>query len=400
MKVVIAHNLYSSAQPSGENTIVASDSELLTAAGVRVLPLLRSSDEIGRLSLPGKALLPVSPIYASAAQRQLSELIRRDRPDVLHLHNPYPLLSPWVVRTAHKHGVPVVQTVHNYRHVCVDSTYFRDGQPCHDCLGKAFPYPAVQHACYRGSRAQSLVMATTLAVHRSTWQSVDRFIALAPHIAEHLSSFGIPDEKITVKPNPVPDPGPHSERGDGFLFLGRLIEAKGVGLLLDAWGRHPDGELGTLRIVGDGPLRDRVEQAAASRADIEYLGLLDHQAALAAVRAAAVVVVPSTYADALPTVILEALSNARPVLGTAVGGTPYLLGTDPDHEPADTPPGWVVPPEPAALDEAFGVARVRAAALAKVARARYETVFSPDVLLRRLIDVYTEVAADARTATA
>ncbi|MGA8115776.1 MAG: glycosyltransferase family 4 protein, partial [Actinocatenispora sp.] len=302
MKVVIAHNLYSSAQPSGENQIVESESRMLAEAGVEVLPLLRSSDEIEEMSAARKATLPLSPIYARDAQRTLTELIRRERPDVLHLHNPYPLLSPWVVRTAHRHGVPVVQTVHNYRHVCADSTYYRQGHPCHDCLGKRFPYPAVRHSCYRGSRAQSVVMATTLAVHRPTWRSVDRFIALAPHIADHLASFGITDEQITVKPNGIPDPGAHDERGDGFLFFGRLVDAKGVGLLLDAWERHADGDLGTLRIVGDGPLRARVEVAAATRADVEYLGLLDHEAALRAVRAAAVVVAPSTYADALPTV--------------------------------------------------------------------------------------------------
>ncbi len=399
MKVVIAHNLYSSAQPSGENQIVESESRLLAEAGVEVLPLMRSSDDIGDLPLTRKAQLPAAPVYARDAQRELTELIRRERPDVLHLHNPYPLLSPWVVRTAHRHGVPVVQTVHNYRHVCADSTYFRDGRPCHDCLGKAFPYPAVQHSCYRGSRAQSVVMATTLAVHRSTWRTVDRFIALAPHLATHLVSFGITDAQITVKPNGVPDPGRHDEQGDGFLFLGRLVDAKGVGLMLDAWQRHPDGELGTLRIVGDGPLRERVEAATAARADVVYLGLLDHDAALAAVRSAAVVVVPSTYADALPTVILEAFASGRPVLGTAVGGTPYLLGVDPDHDPAATPPGWVVPTEVGALADAFEPARLQAAKLSTAARHRYESVFTPDLLLKRLIAVYEELAADTRAVT-
>lgn len=401
MKVVIAHNLYSSAQPSGENQIVESESAMLAAAGVTVLPLLRSSDSIGSLSPLAKATLPLSPMYNGGAQRELTELIRRERPDVLHLHNPYPLLSPWVVRTAHKHGVPVVQTVHNYRHVCADSTYFRDGHPCHDCLGKAFPLPAVRHSCYRGSRAQSVVMATTLAVHRSTWRTVDRYVALAPHIADHLRTFGITDAQITVKPNGIPDPGRRlDETGDGFLYFGRLVDAKGVGLLLDAWERHGDGDFGTLRIAGDGPLRGRVEAVAAARADVEYLGLVDHAEIPGVIRAASVVVVPSTYADALPTVILEAFANGRPVLGTDVGGTPYLLGLDEHHEPAETPPGWVVPPEAGALAEKFGLAKLRAGALGPVARRRYETVFGPDVLLRKLIGVYEELAADARAATA
>ncbi len=122
---------------------------------MEVIPFLRSSDEIGDLPLSQKALLPISPIYGRAAQQDLSRILDEYRPDVLHLHNPYPLLSPWVVRTAHRHGVPVVQTVHNYRQVCSSGLYFRDGHNCHDCRGKAFGWPAVEHKCYRGSAAQS-----------------------------------------------------------------------------------------------------------------------------------------------------------------------------------------------------------------------------------------------------
>ena len=391
VKVVIAHNLYSSAQPSGENEIVAAETAQLGAAGVTVLPLLRRSDDIGTLSLAGKALLPVSPIYNAGAQRELADLLVRERPDVLHLHNPYPLLSPWVVRTAHKHGVPVVQTIHNYRHVCLDATYFRDGQPCHLCVGKRVPLPAVRYSCYRGSTAQSAVMATSLAVHRGTWRGVNRYIALAPHLVPHLKSFGITDDQIVIKPNGIPDPGRHDRRGDGFLFFGRLTDAKGIGLLLSAWQQHDDGALGTLRILGDGPRRDLVEAAAKARGDIEYGGLVDHDAAIDAVRGAAVVVVPSTYADILPTVVLEALANARPVLGTSVGGTPYLLGADPTHDPAERRPGWLVEPDPAALAATLPVALREAAGLGEVARQRYETVFAPDVLIRRLIDVYGQL---------
>src|SRR5437773_39112 len=228
MKVVIAHNRYSSAQPSGENTVVDAEIAQLRAAGVEVVPFLRSSDEIGALPAAQKALLPLSPIRAAPAQAALRELIRREKPDLLHLHNPYPLISPWIVRTAHAEGLPVVHTVHNYRQVCANGLYFRDGHICHDCRGRAVPLPAVQHACYRGSRAQSAVMATALTVHRSTWRSVDRYIALTDAIATHLRDFGIPAERIVVKPNAAPDPGPPPPLGDGFLFLGRLSPEKGI----------------------------------------------------------------------------------------------------------------------------------------------------------------------------
>ncbi|SCE71567.1 Glycosyltransferase involved in cell wall bisynthesis [Micromonospora viridifaciens] len=396
----MAHNRYREAQPSGENTIVDAEIAQLTAAGVEVLPFFRSSDEIPSMSKPAKALLPISPIWAPKAQHDLDRLLAEHRPDVLHLHNPYPLLSPWVVRTAHKRGVPVVQTVHNYRQVCSSGLYFRDGMICQDCRGRALGVPAIVHRCYRGSRAQSALMATTLAVHRPTWRSVDRFIALTTAVADHLRDYGIPDERIVVKPNAVPDPGTTAAPGDGFLFMGRLSPEKGLDLLLEAWRRHPVGALGPLRIAGDGELRPLAEAAAADRPDVRYLGQLDRAGVRAALADSAVVLATSTWHDVLPTVIIEALASGRPVLGTALGGIPYLVGADTLGEPAGTGPaegeaGWVVAPEPAALAAALPVARAGAAALAPAARARYERMFHPDVVTKRLIDIYADVAATA-----
>ncbi|MEU1605608.1 glycosyltransferase [Micromonospora matsumotoense] len=420
MRIVVAHNRYREAQPSGENTMVDSEIGQLTAAGVEVLPFIRSSDEIPSMPKSAKALLPISPIYAPRAQQDLSRLLTEHRPDVLHLHNPYPLLSPWVVRTAHKHGVPVVQTVHNYRQVCSSGIYFRDGVICQDCKGRALAVPSIVHRCYRDSRAQSALMAATLAVHRGTWRSVDRFIALTSAIADHLTDYGIPAERIVIKPNAVPDPGAPTPLGDGFLFLARLTPEKGVDLLLDAWRRHPVGSLGTLRVAGDGELRPLVEAAAAERADVVYLGQLDRAGVRAAVEASAVVIAASMWHDVLPTVIIEALASGRPVLGTALGGIPYLVGADAPHEPAGTGPaavasavaghapppagppaipagllggtaGWVVPPDPAALAAALPVARAGAALLSAPARLRYEQTFHPDVVLKRHLAIYASL---------
>jgi glycosyltransferase involved in cell wall biosynthesis len=389
VKVVVAHNRYREAIPSGENVIVDTEIAQLTAAGVEVVPFQRSSDSIAAMPAAEKALLPLSPIYGRAAQRDLREVLTAERPDVLHLHNPYPLLSPWVVRTAHQHGVPVIQTVHNYRQVCSSGLYFRDGHNCQDCRGKLLGFPAVQHRCYRGSAVQSALMATTLAVHRPTWRSVERFIALTDQIAAHLRDYGIPDERIVVKPNGLPDPGTPEPVGEGFLYGARLSPEKGLGLLLDAWQRHPDGSLGTLRIAGDGELRPLAEKAAAERGDVRYLGILDQAGMRAARRGSAVVIAPPTWNDVLPTVVLESMAAGRPVLGTAVGGIPYMIGTGPDAG------GWLVEPTPTALAEALPIARDRAAAVAPAARDRYLNHFHPDVLTPRLIDIYAEVKLTA-----
>ena len=381
MKVVVAHNRYSSAQPSGENTIVDAEIVQLRAAGVEVIPFLRSSDEIATLSTAKRALLPISPIRAPAAQAALREVIRTERPDVLHLHNPYPLISPWIVRTAHAHGLPVVQTVHNYRQVCVNGLYFRDGRLCHDCRGRAFPLPAVVHSCYRGSRAQSAVMATALTVHRGTWRSVERYIALTDAIAAHLRDYGIGEERIVVKPNAIADPGPPAPLGDGFLFASRLSAEKGLDLLLDAWARHPVGALGPLRIASDGPLRATAEAAADTRSDVVFLGPQNAEGVRAAMRDSAVILAPSTWHDVLPTVILEALAAGRPVLGTDLGGIPYLVGTA----------GWTVPATVDALAAGLARAAAEAPQVAPHARPRYESTFTPELVTGRLLDVYRSV---------
>jgi len=233
-------------------------------------------------------------------------------------------------------------------------------------------------------------MATTLAVHRPTWRSVDRFIALTDRIAAHLRDYGIPDERIVVKPNGLPDPGEPDPPGEGFLYAARLSPEKGLELLLDAWRRHPDGTLGTLRIAGDGELRPLAERAAAERGDVVYLGVQDRDGMRAARRSSAAVIAPPTWNDVLPTVILEALAAGRPVLGTAVGGIPYLLGAD---EP-DGPAGWLVPPDAAALAAALPVARAEAAGRAAAARDRYLRFFHPDVLTARLIEIYAGLPSE------
>jgi glycosyltransferase involved in cell wall biosynthesis len=223
---------------------------------------------------------------------------------------------------------------------------------------------------------------------------VDRYIALTGRIADHLRNYGIPDDRIVIKPNGLPDPGDPAPLGDGFLYAARLSPEKGLGLLLDAWSRHPDGELGQLRIAGDGELRPLAERAAAERTDVTYLGPLDQAGMAAARRDASVIVAVPTWDDVLPTVILEAMATGRPVLGTDVGGIPYLLGIGETVAPA----GWVVRPDPESLATALPIARADATAVAPAARDRYLRAFHPDVVTRRLIDIYTGLTANSHSA--
>ena len=270
MRVLVAHNLYRSSAPSGENQLVRAEIGLLRDGGVDVVEMLEDSDTIPG-GPAGVLRAAPGPIYSPSGVRRFERLLVSTRPDVVHLHQVQPLISPWVVRVAGKHGVPVVQTVHNYRHGCANGLHLRDGRVCTDCVGTRLGLPAVQHGCYRDSRLQTLPVSIGMVAHRRTWQEgVARYLALTPFMRDMLISYGLPADRITVRPTWVPDPGFAGEPGRDVLYVGRLDEAKGIDRLLDAWalarrsGLDPQQRL---VVAGDGPLRDLVVAAAASRPD-------------------------------------------------------------------------------------------------------------------------------------
>lgn len=389
MKVLVAHNRYRSDMPSGENIVVDAEIASLRAAGVDVVPMITESDSVSLRSPAGLAAAALGPVYAPGGVPRFRELLTTERPDVVHLHNVYPLLSPWVVRTAHHHGVPVVQTVHNFRHDCVAGSYFRNGAICTECAGRAFASPAIAHGCYRGSHAQSVPMAVGRSVHRSTWRSVERFLALTPFHAEFLRSLGVPPERIVVRPTSAPDPGePAPPTSKDVLFAGRLDEQKGIRLLLDAWRtrEHPSG--GMLRIVGDGPLRELVEDAASRDASVVAYGRVEADAVADRIRAAGAVIIPSTWFEGLPRVLVEALSHGRTVAVSDIGGLGAVV---------DDRIGWRFAPTVqgvrAGLD-ALATGDLRARGLA--ARETYLASYAPDVTTHALLAVYDDVSRSPR----
>lgn len=391
MKVLVAHNRYQSALPSGENEVVGAEIQDLGRAGVEVIPYIRSSDEIAGMGAKDRLLLPFMPLHSRRATAEVSALIERHRPDLVHLHNPYPLISLSIVRAAHSHGLPVVQTVHNHRHSCARGSYFRDGHPCFECRGKSLPWPAVQHGCYRDSRLQSIVLASALAAHRGDQRKIDKYIALSPPIAQSLFESGlVGPEQVVVRPNSVPDPGPATSPGTGLLFVGRLSREKGLPLLLDAW-KQSGGPFGTLSIAGDGPERARVAAAAATPdSKVVYLGLRDRPGVDQAMRSCAAVVVPSTAPEALSLVVLEAFAHGRPVLATRSGGLVSIV---------DDTVGWLC--ESDVDDLAAALARAAGSdlgALGHAARAAYEHKYSPDVVMAQQMAIYEALLAHRRMA--
>jgi glycosyltransferase involved in cell wall biosynthesis len=389
MRVLVAHNLYRSATPSGENQLVRAEIDLLRAHGVEVVEMLADSDDIAG-GLRGVLQAAPGPVYSRAGVRRFTRLLDEARPDVVHLHNVFPLISPWVARVAHGRKVPVVQTVHNYRHGCVNGLHLRDGQPCTDCLGTRLGLPAVHHGCYRDSRLQTIPMTIGQAVHRSTWRDdVACYFVLTPFMRDKLVVTGVPADRIRIRPTWVPDPGAAASPGRDVLYVGRLDEPKGIDRLLDAWSAGGAASGRTLTVVGDGPLRPQVEQAAVG-GSVRWLGQLPPAGVTAAMEEAAYVVVPSRVFEGYPLVVAEAFGRGRPVL-TVSGGS---VGTVVDDRT-----GWVVPPTVEALAAAIaGIDDEEAHSRGARARTSYEAHNTPDRGLASLLAGYDAAIGSAATA--
>ncbi|MGH8894393.1 MAG: glycosyltransferase family 4 protein [Actinomycetes bacterium] len=387
MHILVVHNRYRAAIPSGENNVVDFEIAALREAGIEVTPYLRSSDELTAIPLGQRIRLATSPIHGRDAVAHVEQLIKAVRPDILHLHNPYPLISMSVVRTAKRHGLPVVQTVHNHRHTCMKGTYQRGGRDCRDCLTARSPWPGVVHACYRDSHVQSAVMAAALRRHKGTFALIDRLIALTPEIEKSLQESGFDPARITIKANSVPDPGPPEPLGHGFAYVGRLSEEKGVLALLDAWCGTPPGQLGMLKIAGDGPAHSDVERIARTRDDLLLLGRLQGEQVRELMNSVSTVVVPSLWPEALPLVVLESLALGRPLLVTNQGGLPTAV---------DGSVGCVVEPTLDGLTKgllSLAADRERLAKMGHEARARYESRFHPATVTRELVSIYNGLLA-------
>ncbi|MGW2248689.1 glycosyltransferase [Kitasatospora sp. NPDC001660] len=392
MHILVVHNRYASAQPSGENKVVDQEVGLLREAGHRVEAFERRSDDIAARSLPGKAAVPLLVPWNPAVRAELAARLRAERPDVVHVHNVFPLLSPAVLAACADADVPAVATLHNYTQVCPPGTLQRDGRPCTECVG-ASPLPAVRHGCYRNSRLATVPLAVSLMVNRRRWWSgVERFFCISAAQRDVLSRAGMPAERLAVKHNFVPEPGVRrTDSGEHLLYLGRLAEAKGVRLLMAAWDAiAAEGGAGVpLVIAGAGPLEQEVTAWAAGRDDVRYVGLYDPDQCRQAVARSVAVVAPSTWLEAFGLVVVEAMAAAVPVVAAGHGAFVELVEdgvTGLLHQPGE------------AASLASCIRRITAGPdrnqeMGRAARRRYEQGFSPAVGLERLVEGYRTAIA-------
>lgn len=386
MRILIAHNRYK--QPGGEDGVVATESGLLTSHGHTVARLDVDNDHIqGTLS---RITASFGSIYSAHSKQLMRDAIERAKPDVVHVHNFFPTLSPSVFLACAEAGVPVVHTLHNFRILCAGGTLFRDGVVCEECISRRSFFPGVHHACYRSSHLGSAVAGFGMAVHDriGTWSDkIAAFISLTTFAADKLGSFRIPREKIFVKPNSAEDRGMGSGDGDYALFAGRLAPEKGIQTLIDA---DAAGSLCMdIVILGDGPMRDQLQRAAERPGSrLIYKGFMAHDQILGFMRRARVLIMPSIgHEGGLPLVVIEGFSLGLPVIGANLGSVAETV------RPGET--GLLYPPgDHHTLASALAWFNQNPAAVRQMregARAYYLATHTPERNYRRLIEIYEGV---------
>lgn len=339
MKILLVHNFYGSSAPSGENTVFAAEKKLLEEHGHEVSEYTRHSDEIRSQGVWGTLKGALSTPWNPFSRVKIRCIIEREKPDVMHVHNIFPLLSPAIFHSARSSATATVLTLHNYRTLCASGIPMRQGNSCTECIDLRSALPAMRFGCYRQSRLSTWPLTAMIALHRKlgTWQKhVDAFIALTEFQKGLLVQGGLPLDRIHVKPhfylNP-PLPQTWNIRGKRVIFIGRLSEEKGVEHLLEAWKNWPGQEAPYLDIIGDGPLREKLQSMVQNTGldkKINFSGQLTFAETQRQLAHSRLLILPSIWFEGFPMVIREAFSLGVPVAASNLGSMPCIVNNGED----------------------------------------------------------------------
>lgn len=392
MKILTVHNTYQWA--GGEDSVFESEGRLLSSHGHDVIEVTQTNAHLRANSLPESLSLASKTVWSQSSYRKLADAIKCYRPDVAHFHNTFPLISPAAYYACKNAGVPVVQTLHNYRLFCPKASFFRKESVCEQCVDHGLAR-AIYYGCYRDSRLATAAVASMLVVHRllGTWHhAVDRYVALSSFAQDKFIQAGLPASKLTVKPNFVDsEPCSGSHAGGYALFVGRLVEEKGIITLLQAFAQTKDIPL---RIVGDGPMRQNVERYIHQHApsNVSYAGSVDRYEIKRLMRAAHFLIFPSIWYEGFPLTIAESYSCGTPIVASRLGAMQEIVHDG--HTGLHFAPG-----DPIDLAQKTKWAwenprKMRQMGLA--ARAEFEAKYTAEKNYEMLIAIYKSVISDKK----
>lgn len=382
IKILIAHNAYQ--LRGGEDSVVDAESTLLQSRGHAIAKYMRHNTDIPQMS---RWAIAQQTLWSQQTISDLADLIDTVRPDVIHVHNTFPLISPAIYWIAGGFHIPVIQTLHNFRLACPQAMFLRNDKVCEDCLGHN-PWRSVWHGCYRESRLQSAVLAGMLTFHRTihTWNTkVTRYIALNDFCRDKFIEAGLPPERIVVKPNFVDYPAPEIGARNGFLFVGRLSTEKGIEVLVQAMAAL-DGA--SLRAAGTGPESHRL----AGVAGLVPLGALTGDNIRLEMTAAVALILPSIWYENFPRTLVEAFACGLPVIASRIGALAELVN--------DGNTGLLF--ESGNADDLADKMRWaqqhpdEMAAMGRNARKQYEAEFTAERNYQQLMTIYADAIAEVK----
>jgi len=390
MRILLVHNRYREA--GGEDVVFESEKRLLERAGHQVVAFERSNQELKDNTALDRVAIASQMVWSWRSRNQFAAVLDEFRPDIVHVHNSFMVISPSIFSLCTERGIPVVQTLHNFRLICPAGTFFRDGNLCHDCV-KGSLLESIRHGCYRHSRAATSGVAAMLAVHRmlGTWhRHVTRFIALTEFAKQKFVEGGFSAEQFVVKPNFAdPDPQERTNSGDYAVYVGRLTEEKGLHILLDAWDLLPKPY--PMYIVGDGPERAALEEKVRERklAGITFRGWVPRAESLEIVKGARFIVVPSIWYEGFPMTVVEAFACGTPVICSRLGGLGEIVqdnATGLHFHPGD-------PRDLATKVEWAWSHEAEMARMGHSARSTYEKEYTAEKNYSQLCRIYEEALA-------
>jgi len=321
MRILSIHNKYKI--KGGEDVVFKAECELLEDHGHEVRAVLFDNKAIH--GVVGKLNTLMGVISNKSSYKRVRDEVISFSPDIIHVHNFFPLVSPVVFDVAHENAIPIVLTLHNYRLICPGALLLRNEKTCEVCVNSTFPFKGVINKCYRNSLIETAALGFMNYWHNEigTWgNKIDRFIVLTDFAKKKFlnSSLNVEGGQFVTKPNFVPDYG-EGGGGDRFLFVGRLSHEKGISVLLETFSQSNF----KLAIIGEGPLINEVEEAEKVNKNITYLGCQGRKAVIKAMKSCRALIFPSIWYEGMPMTILEAFSCGCPVIASKLGSMVELI---------------------------------------------------------------------------
>jgi glycosyltransferase involved in cell wall biosynthesis len=388
MKILLIHNRY--LFRGGEDYVFEREKKLLeNNHTTETLIFDNSSKSLFKIFFPNIFKLFYNPDAVKTLKRKIEEF----SPDVIHVHNFFPIATPSIFILARNMHIPLVLTLHNYRTICCNGMLLRNNRPCIKCIKNKIPLSGIMYKCYRKSILLSLCVTSIMSVHKlvGTWDNcINKYIVLTNFGKKLFLSSSLLSKskhhKIIVKSNFIEDAGVGNiSRDNYYLFVGRLSEEKGINVLLAALEhyRFP------LKIIGEGPLENKLKNCIIGKEDVLYLGKQQPETVRNEMKKAKALLFPSIWYEGQPLTVIEALSTGTPVICSDIGAVADIITNHQNGihfrfgDAKDL----------AEKIKEFDMFKMEKEAMYKSARDTYSEKFTPIKNLEALEEIYRDVLA-------